>query len=112
MNKMPSREEIEGAETIRAQVRAYDLIDVRGAEFRRLFRLALSEGLLGELIRDAVFRGPLEGRQQVPSPLTEHEIQTILSPSQGRDRQRTVDGQRRSKWWLRLVPWASSQVSG
>jgi hypothetical protein len=108
MNKMPSREEIEGAETIRAQVRAYDLIDVRGAEFRRLLRLALSEGLLGELIRDAVFQGPLEGRQQVPSLLTEHEIQTILSPSKDRDRQRTASGQRHPKWWLKLMPWRFS----
>jgi hypothetical protein len=75
--------------SLREAGRLWDLIDLRGAEFQRLLRLALDEGLLGELIRSAASLAPRgEFRRQspeLPIPLCEPENQSIPSPSLGQD---------------------------
>ena len=64
--------------SLREAGRLWDLIDLRGAQFQRLLRLALDEGLLDELIRSAASLAPrgelLHQSLELPMPLCEPEI--------------------------------------
>lgn len=56
-------------------LRDYDLVELRGAEFQRLIRLAHTEGLLAAILRDIGFHG------QAPSSQTS-ELGRESSPDQ------------------------------
>src|ERR1700730_9094073 len=88
-----------------ARFRRYDLQDLKGAEFRRLLRLAHAEGLLAEVLRDTgiqypqedfVYRGPLD-------QLSEPENLSTGWPSLGQFHRRIASKLKFLKSLFRLV---------
>src|SRR5258707_1196691 len=96
-----------GRETIRAEARAYDIIDLRGAEFRRLLALAYSEGLLDELLQDIVPHHSQAGVHRHAQDISEHpkelEDRSTESPWRCPDCPHNAYGLPSRKSWFQRV---------
>ena len=90
----------------KAMFRAFDLQDLRGSEFLRLLRLAQTEGLLPQLLKEAVARGSAGVNQtHALEPSAAPETQAIPSPVPRPRYPRISFGLRSLKQWFRSISW-------